>query len=76
MVQEAFPLDCLLENATVRGRAWYNCWDAPVLNLDVAVGGGRSNPPYRQPHGARVRHRLLRVRDGSGGVASGGLSAL
>ena len=35
-----------LENATVRGRAWYKLLDAPVLTLDVTVPGkSLSRPP-------------------------------
>ena len=32
----------VLEIATVRGRAWYKVWDAPVLGLYVTVSGDRS----------------------------------
>ena len=31
------PMRPFLENATVRGRAWYTLLDAPVLTLDVTV---------------------------------------
>ena len=33
----ARPSRTILENATVRGRAWYKLSDAPALTLDVTV---------------------------------------
>ena len=48
-----------LENATVRGRDWYIVLDAPVLTLDVTVGGDRSRHGAHLPDLFRERRMLL-----------------